>query len=183
MRIRIDDILDDGLSLEFAEESKAFPVLDEMTRTGECAFLAPLKIQLQVFRVPNMIVMEGQVETIIRLCCNRCLKEYEAPLETRFALTYTNKLSEIEKASSDEGAELSDSEAGLILFHGDKIDLREAIQEQVVMALPVRSLCNEGCQGLCARCGADLNDSDCTCEKVPLNTTFTVLKNLKVEKK
>jgi len=183
LRIRIDDILDDGLSLKFEEKSQAFPVLYKMTRAGECEFLAPLKTRLRVFQVHSIIVMEGQVETIVRLCCSRCLKEYETPLETRFALTYTNELPEIEKAYSEEEAELSDSEAGLMLFQGDEIDLQEAIQEQVVMAFPVPSLCNEGCKGLCPRCGTNLNDGDCNCEKTSLNTRFAVLKDLKVEKK
>jgi len=183
LRIRIDDIPDEGLSFKFEEKSEAFHVLDEMTRAGECEFLAPLKIRLQVFQIHNMIEMEGQAETTIRLCCSRCLKEYETPLATRFALTYTQELPEIEGAYSEEGAELTDSVAGLIPFHGDEIDLRKAIQEQVVIAFPMRPLCNETCKGLCPRFGADLNAGDCNCEKASRDTKFAVLNNLKVEKK
>lgn len=183
LRIRIDDIPDEGLSLKFEEKSEAFPVLDEMTRVGECKFLAPLKTRLQVFPIHNMIELEGQVETIVRLSCSRCLKEYKTPLATRFALTYTQELPEIEGADSEEGAELPDSLAGLSLFNGNEIDIREAIQEQVVMAFPMRPLCNEACKGLCPRCGTDLNDGDCNCQKTSINTKFTILKDLRIVKK
>jgi uncharacterized protein len=32
------------------------------------------------------------------------------------------------------------------------------------LAVPEYSLCNEGCRGICPRCGTDLNTGSCSCE-------------------
>jgi uncharacterized protein len=83
-----------------------------------------------------------------------------------------------------EEIELTADDLGLISFEGDEIDLVDGIQEQVIMALPFKPLCREGCRGLCPQCGADLNLGDCACSEPPvLEGKFSILKNFKVEKK
>lgn len=183
MRIRIEDIKDEGLYLEFEEEVEAFPILEEMTKAAECEFLAPIRTYLRAFRVRNMIEVEGKVETLVRLTCSRCLKEFESTLKNRFALTYTHELPEVGEESGKEGVELSAEEMGLIVFHGEEIDLQDGIQEQVVMAFPQRPLCAEACKGLCPQCGADLNEGDCGCTRASFNDRFAALKDFKVRKK
>jgi len=181
--IRIDDISDEGLTLDFEEKPETFPTLVEMTRAGECQFPAPLKTHLRAIRVRDIIEVEGNVETLVRLSCSRCLKEFEMPLATRFALAYTRQLPEVTDEFGEEEVELSAQETELIIFHGDEIDLRDAIQEEVVLALPLRPLCKEACKGLCPQCGADLNKGDCGCKPAAFNSRFAALKNFKVEKK
>jgi len=179
--IRIDDIKDGGLSLDFEELPEAFPGLMEIVADGDGVFLAPLKTSLRAVHVRDMVEVEGQVETVIRLSCSRCLESYDTSLVAPFALTYTRELPEVE-AESDEEVEISAEEMGLILFEGEEIDLREALQEQVLMALPFRPLCREECKGLCPQCGANLNDGDCGCGQPDFNIKFAALKNFKVKK-
>ena len=64
-------------------------------------------------------------------------------------------------------------------FQGEEIDFREAVQEQVKLALPMQPLCSETCSGLCPGCGADLNQGDCSCAKGPRDPRFAVLERLK----
>lgn len=181
MRIRIDDIKDEGLTLEFAEEPAAFPELAEISSAGDCEFTAPLKTRLRVFRVRGMIEVEGEVETTLRQSCSRCLEEYEEALTASFALTYTREIPEVTDDSGDE-VEISAEEMGLIHFEGEEIDLRGAVQEQVVMALPLRPLCRQECKGLCPQCGANLNEEDCGCGSPDFNIKFAALKGFKVDK-
>lgn len=183
MIIRIDDIYDEGLTLDFEEKPETFPTLTEITRAGECQFIAPLKIHLRAIRVQEIVEVEGKIETVVRLSCSRCLKEFEMPLVTPFAVAYTRQLPEVIDEFGEEEIELSAEESGLILFHGDEIDLRDGIQEEVVMALPLRPLCREDCKGLCPQCGADLNEGDCGCKRAAFNTRFAALKDFKVKKK
>ena len=68
--------------------------------------------------------------------------------------------------------ELGAEEIGLILFHGEEIDLRDAVQEDVLMAVPMKTLCRPECKGLCPQCGADLNQGDCGCERKIINPKF-----------
>jgi len=181
--IRIDEIKDDGLVLAREESSDVFPALAQIVASGECVFAAPLDISLKAYRVGEMVEVEGTVQTRVKLSCGRCLVEYEEPLVSRFALTFARELPEIGDESEEEEVELSAEEMGLILFSGDEIDLAEALAEQVIMALPMRPLCQPGCRGLCPQCGANLNEVDCGCVPPVFNPKFAALKDLKPEKK
>lgn len=44
------------------------------------------------------------------------------------------------------------------------LDLTNAIRESIILALPTYPRCSESCKGLCAVCGADLNESRCNCK-------------------
>ena len=180
MLIHIDQLVDTELRLEFEEKPESFPVLAAMIKEKEFEFSAPVKTRLRVFRIGNFIEVEGVFETTTHLVCGRCLKEFETRLTSDIALTYTPENFEDKKDLSRDEIELSPEDAGLILFNGDRIDLRQGVQEQVVMAIPVRPLCHEKCKGLCPQCGTDLNLGDCGCDRTPRNTQFSVLKNLKL---
>lgn len=128
-----------------------------------------------------MVEVEGTAETEVKLVCSRCLTEFAQPVTTRFALTFTEELPQFE-GEDEEEVELSAEDMGLSLFDGEEIDLRDAIAEQVIMSLPLRPLCSEGCKGLCQFCGADLNEGDCGCQPSPFNAKFDALKAFKVGK-
>jgi len=182
LRIRIEEIKEEGLALETEEAPEGFPAVAEIVEAGDCVFLSPLHTRLRLVRVGEMVEVEGSVESIVRLGCGRCLVDFEYPLVGRFALTFAHELPEITDEEGSEEVELSAEEMGLILFHGDEIDLGEAIAEQVIMALPMRPLCREECRGLCPQCGANLNETDCGCEKPVFNSKFAALKDLKLDK-
>ncbi len=181
MRIRLDDIKDEGLQLEGSEEFASYPILTEMVEAGEVRFVSPVKTELRLYRVDRMIEVEGRVETVVELTCSRCLADFEVPLAARFALTYTDRLPDIESEDGEE-VEVGADEMGLILFEGEEIDLREGIQEQVVMAVPYRPLCRKDCKGLCPECGGDRNSRQCDCESSDFSLKFAALKNFKVDK-
>lgn len=182
MYLRIEQIKEDGLDLEFEEQPQVFPVLSEMINQGECAFTAPIKTVLRAIRIDDMIDVKGNISTLIRLPCSRCLKEYETALRSRFDLTYVRRLPGFEEDAQPDEVEISAADMGLIYFEGEDINLLEGIQEQVVLALPVRALCSENCKGLCAGCGRDLNAGDCGCSRQIPDSRFAALKNLKLDK-
>jgi len=181
MRIRIEDIKDEGLNLEFAEEPAAFPELPAIAAAGDFEFTAPLKTWLRAIQVRDMIEVEGGTETTLRLSCGRCLEEYEEVLCAPFALTYTKELPEVAEDSGEE-VEISAEEMGLILFEGEEIDLRDAVQEQIIMALPLQPLCRPECKGLCPQCGANLNEGECGCGAPDFSIKFAALKDFKLDK-
>lgn len=181
MIIRVDDIKEHGLTLETTDGAELFPVLSQMQEGEEVRFSAPVHVWVRAIRVREMIEVEGRIETALRLGCSRCLNEFEMPMMVPFALTFVRELPEV---ADEDGAEveLSAEEMGLIAFEGDEIDLRPALEEQVVMAFPVRPLCREACKGLCPQCGADLNKQDCGCIRPVFNQKFASLKAFRVER-
>ena len=48
----------------------------------------------------------------------------------------------------------------------EQADLEPLARESVLLELPQAPLCQEDCRGLCAQCGADLNEGPCDCEPV-----------------
>lgn len=49
-------------------------------------------------------------------------------------------------------------------IESDCIDLTEYVREDILLALPMRSICSEECAGLCMQCGANLNKTTCNCQ-------------------
>ncbi|MBW2428657.1 MAG: DUF177 domain-containing protein [Deltaproteobacteria bacterium] len=180
MYIRIEQIKEDGLALEFEEKPQIFPVLSEMINQGECEFVAPIKTALKASRIGDMIELTGEINTVLRLPCGRCLKEYETPLKSRFELTYVRRIPGACEDEEQEEVEISAAEMGLIYFQGEEINLQNGIQEQVILAFPIKALCRENCKGLCASCGNDLNEGDCSCDRQAPTSKFAALKNLKL---
>lgn len=183
MIICVDDIKDQGLVLETTESFERFPVLADLHDQGEARFVRPLQIRVTARRLDEMVVVEGSVTTRVRFSCCRCLKDFEQPVDIAFSVTYTRQLPSVEWGEEEDEVELQADELGMVAFEGDEIDLTEGVQEQVVMALPIKPLCDGGCRGLCAQCGADLNEGDCGCRTQEFNGKFAALKDFKVKKK
>ncbi len=140
MEILIEQIKEDGLVLAFEESAAAFPVLAEMVDNGEWEFSAPIKTTLRAQRLGDMVEIDGDIETSVRLPCSRCLQPFETHLKSHFALTYLQRATDgIEDTDSQE-VELNSGDMGIVYFQGDNIDLKYPVQEQVVMAYPLRGL-------------------------------------------
>ena len=179
--LHIEQIKDKKLSQDFVENAEAFPILADMVQNHECEFLEPLKIQIKAFRVRELFEVEGAFQTRVRLTCSRCLKDFDSSLTSEFELTYTKELASITETSLEEEVELRVEDIGLLYFRGEEINLRDGIQEQVVLAFPLRSLCTAACKGLCTQCGADLNQGDCGCKMAATSNKFAALKDLKLD--
>jgi uncharacterized protein len=65
-------------------------------------------------------------------------------------------------------------------YDADRLDLGEAVREQILLGLPLKPLCREDCQGLCPRCGKDRNLGPCGCapEEEPGDSRLEPLRRL-----
>jgi len=182
MEILIEQITEEGLVFEFEKSVKTFPVLAEMVASSECNFAAPIRTIVRVLRIGDMVEIDGDIETSVRLPCSRCLRPFETYLKPHFTLTYMRRATDIIEDTEPKEVELSAEDMGIVYFQGEKINLKDTIQEQVIMEFPLRALCKQDCKGLCPRCGADLNEDPCDCDRRSWPGKFAVLKNLKLEK-
>ena len=178
--IPIQTIEQTRLSLACEEKPEAFPIIAELIRNGELVLTAPITIAAEVGRVQNLIKAAGTVKTSIRFLCSRCLNEFEIAISSEFSFTFSQEASKRDDTADTAEKELTAGEIGLIHFQGERIDLHELIQEQIVMTLPQRPLCSESCKGLCPQCGKDLNQGDCGCRQPVLDDRLAVLKHFKV---
>lgn len=178
LRIHLEHLKEKSLALDLAVPAERFPILRRMVQAGECGFAGPISIRLKATRIGELVEVDGECDTCLRLACGRCLREFTSPVRFAFALTYSPEPS----AAAGEGSaplRAGAEDAGLLGFYGDTIDLHEGIQEQIILSLPLRPLCAESCRGLCARCGADLNEGPCGCRPPGAHSAFAVLRKLK----
>jgi DUF177 domain-containing protein len=175
-----DAIKGNGISLEQKVEIASLPELQALEEGGECHFLAPLAVKLQVYPAGDLVELAGELKTALGVSCSRCLNRFPLELVVDIELTLAKELPSV---TDEDGAdvELSAEEMGLILVEGEEIDLSPLIAEQVIMALPYRVLCDENCKGVCASCGADLNQQKCQCKPENVLNKFAALKNYKIQ--
>jgi uncharacterized protein len=183
MRIRPENLKEGALNLNFEERPETFAVLAKMVEDGICEFPTPLKAALRAQQIGDIVEVDGNISTTVRLDCGRCLQSFEMPLASSFALTYSRQEPTPEQGDAhQEDLELTAEDVGLIYFQGEEINIRNGIQEQVVLAFPFRALCKPDCRGLCPACGVDLNTAECQCDRSPPEGKFAALKNLKIGK-
>jgi uncharacterized protein len=95
------------------------------------------------------------------LSCSRCLEPVPWSVEEDFSVEYRMPAA----APLDAEAGLEEGELDVAFMRGEKLDLTELAAEQVLLAMPMRIVCQASCAGLCTRCGANLNnDGECGCE-------------------
>ncbi|HEX6048538.1 MAG TPA: DUF177 domain-containing protein [Gemmatimonadaceae bacterium] len=85
--------------------------------------------------------------------CRRCLTDVSVAVSEDVQLLFV-----------EEGTE-GDDDPDVFVVDGRAydLDLRPALREQWVLAVPAFVQCRDDCKGLCPTCGADLNAGACDC--------------------
>ncbi|MBL0715027.1 MAG: DUF177 domain-containing protein [Desulfosarcina sp.] len=180
MRIRIHNMPAAGMTLADTLEAVHLPQLMALTQQGGCLFHAPVDVRLHISPTAGMYRVEGELHTTIVLTCSRCLEAFGYSLDSHFHVTYRREMPGSEEAAS-ETRELRAEEMGLVPFDGEEIDFRDMLQEQIILSIPMQPKCRADCEGLCARCGANLNQAACNCQPEAVDPRLAVLKDLKLD--
>ena len=179
MLIQIDKLKRRPRRIDIDSQANDFPVLKELVEQQAVAFNDSIKGVCEAAWTGDVIKVTGRLETTVTTPCSRCLAPVINPLALQIELAYV--VDGNEDAATVEDVEVLSEEIGLIPFTGPDIDLRADLEQEVIMALPLRSLCQEQCRGLCPVCGCDLNRSSCDCEPSVFHAGLAALKNFKIE--
>lgn len=110
-------------------------------------------------------LFRGEISGTFTGQCDRCLQDATAPFAVEVMWNFEQDpkaaLEAVGVALEDE-TDLDDSAICRPIV-GDEIDLKPHAWEELVLAYPAKFLCREDCRGLCARCGANLNEGPCAC--------------------
>jgi len=139
-------------------------------------FDVPLDVRMTVYKAGEKFVLEGSLTGRFRMRCDRCLDAYLRDFSSDFRTFLSLPPSETE----DE-VELLAEDLLVDFVVGDEVDLGEIVKEQIILALPMKSLCREDCPGLCPICGANLNIKPCGCKRNTGHPAFSKLKNLRIK--
>lgn len=108
---------------------------------------ADVVVDVELVPVGRAIEVVGTVTAPWSGECRRCLRPISASV-----LAHVRELF--------EGTPVEEETYPLV---HDEVDLELLAREAVVLELPQAPLCREDCLGLCPTCGADRNESPCSC--------------------
>ena len=135
------------------EASKPFRFqmdLSDLEFYGNHLITRPVQIEGSVTNHAGALILEGTASSLLDLSCDRCGKEFsrEKVVELNCLLA-----TELEDEEHDE----------IYLIEGNEVDLEEVAGTAFILAMDTKNLCSDNCKGLCAKCGADLNNGPCGC--------------------
>ena len=136
MKVRLSEIPEEGLTL-----NEAFNPEQMNLQTPDLKFTAPVKVKSDFHKDRDVVLRHVKTVGDLDLVCGRCLKHYGQPHEGLFDLDYSVK--------------------GKIF-----LDVTDDIRQEILLSYPMTFVCMETCQGLCVRCGQNLNEGKCDCQKV-----------------
>lgn len=130
---------------------------------------APLLIKGTARLIVDEIDVRGQLSTKVETACARCLEPVEQPVQVNFDLVYKpeSRIARSEEIAVPRGEE----EVGF--YRGGGLLLEDIAKEQVLLSLPMRTVCREGaCLGLCPVCGRNRNRDSCDCKPAAVDTRW-----------
>ena len=117
------------------------------------------------------VVARGRVEGTLLQECRRCLEPVTTPFSSELTMVFVS-----------DGVE-ADEESGAYAFEatGSELELKEAVREELILAVEPYVVCDPECKGLCSRCGANLNEGSCDCIDDEVDPRWGALRDLKSE--
>jgi uncharacterized protein len=146
---------------------------DDFQADDDIHVVGPLNGHVRMRRTNQGLLVDGWVDLTLQLECNRCLKVFEQPMHLTFEEQFYPT---VDVVSGLPLAPFDEEEIFPIDAHHE-LDLNEAIRQNALTALPMVTLCQEDCKGLCSQCGHDLNLGPCEC-KPEVDARLSVLEKL-----
>lgn len=136
--------------------------------------VGPIVGQVKLHRTNQGIYAAGTVTISVRLACTRCL----LPFTTTLAFPFREEFYPTIDVNTGLPVAAPDSEVAFPIDRHHELDMREALRQNALLAVPTRTLCREDCAGLCPQCGHDLNDGPCGCQPDASDDRFAPLRAL-----
>ena len=148
----------DGFEKKVEYEADLSPYSDMLSRhvSGSKA-----SVSGRLFNRAGVLCLELAVRYEIAGVCDRCC---EPVTEKRTAEVSVVLVKELQNQDSDV----------LVLVDSDFFETDGLVAEAVMLDMPSKLLCSEGCKGLCPVCGQNLNVKKCDCKK--RQSPFDILK-------
>lgn len=151
-----------GSSLDF----EASLDLSDLDFGGCCPAKEAVIARGAVRNTAGVLMMNGDVRTRLFGVCARCARDFERDVVFPLEAILVTKLAS-EQNEDDWVFRLEENRA----------DLDDIVTTTFVLNMDTKLLCARDCNGLCCRCGRNLNDGPCTCEGES-DPRFSVLRQL-----
>ncbi len=133
-----------------------------------------LKGEVRLLRTNRGILATVRLKTKVRSVCSRCLEEFESPLTVDFEEEYFPSRDVLNGSSLP----VSEGVEGFVIDENHMLDLTEAVRQHIMLALPMKPICQQDCAGLCPVCGQNLNYGTCNCAQRHPDSRWASLQGL-----
>lgn len=144
----------------------AFFAEHKMPLTPEKPLVGRLKARVQ----GDGALVEGRLTGSVVLPCDRCAANVSHTLDVAF-----EAFEEVGVEQLGPGENLVRKEKGVL-----SLDAAGLLWQQFLLDLPVKTLCDKACKGLCPGCGVNLNEGVCECGPDEGDPRLAALRNLKL---
>ena len=164
LMVAIDELPPDGLDLELDIPAREAAALVSAEGQEVPALASGLTGRLAVRNLGRRLSLKGSFQVEAEIPCDRCLADAKTTLCGRV----DELVNLVYPGESATAAEEDEADGSLAVVDG-RVDLSGLMAEFFWLAWPFRFICRPECAGLCPRCGADLNDGLCGCDKLAEN--------------
>ncbi len=138
----------------------------------------PVQAEITVKRrSEDFFVLSGRLQAQAKVSCSRCGAEVDSEFTEDFM--YALRLEDEPQIPSEYGC--TDEDCDTMFLEEPFVETHTILREQIILALPTRCLCDDGCKGICAGCGVNLNENACQCIDNNLDSPFAVLKKINIK--
>jgi len=153
------------------------PPLTDVESGLKC--VAPVKGKLTFTNAGTLLIVRGSADTQIELECSRCLGTFVRDVHVTIDEQFLMPGSEYVVPGEEEELFLDDESNPILSEH--IFDLSELLRQQILLDVPISTLCSEECPGLCLVCGRNLNEGKCGCVPPKEESAFAVLAGMFVD--
>jgi uncharacterized protein len=173
MRYKIKDIGEGGIdvSVSVTETWLAAECPDASLGLSE----AGVRLEGRLEPAGEGYLLRGTLRGELTVACARCLEPAAVPIESEMTVSFVEQ----DEVEDDED---EDAEDDLVSFQNGVVDLAFPIRDEILLAVPMTSICRPDCAGICPVCGRNRNLTPCDCEKQALATSkLAVLAKIKLQ--
>ena len=178
MEFKVSDLEREPIDFDLELAPGAVDFGQEAEQVGPLAADGRAEV-LHEHRGPRDIVadirLRGHFAGNFQVPCARCVEPVEIPLAADYDLIF--RPAEADAEAPERSITAPETEIGY--YQKDSLLLEDVLREQVLLSLPVRTLCKPDCKGLCPRCGENRNSRACTCEVGPSAPRWEALAGLR----
>ena len=177
MEFKVSDLEREPIEFDLQVAPGAVDLGEEAGQIGPLATAGMAEV-LHEHRGPKEIVadirLRGNFAGKFQVPCARCVEPVEIPLAADFDLIF--RPADADSEALERSITAPETEIGYYLK--DSLLLEDVLREQVLLSLPVRTLCKPDCKGLCPRCGENRNSQACNCDEGPSDPRWQALAGL-----
>jgi uncharacterized protein len=178
MEFKVSELEREPIEFDLELAPGAVGLGQEAEQIGQLATAGQAEV-LHEHRGPKDIVadirLRGRFSGAFQVPCARCVEPVEVPLAADFDLIFRPVSADSE--APERSITAPETEIGY--YQEDSLSLEDVLREQVLLALPVRTLCKSDCKGLCPRCGENRNSKACSCDEGPSDPRWEALAGLR----